>query len=205
MKKYCFVLFFVIFHFFNPASAQERFDACLFAGLNMCQIDGDGAGSYNHPGLRAGVGTSFSLESDVRSPWRMVVEIAFTNKGSYIGAYDRTLSVNYVEVPVMLACCAMDGRLRLAAGVAPAVRVSSQVTDSGIEDRPASDNFAAGDWLPLTASVRYLFSDHLGIEGRYQNSMISITKQNGSGTYRIFRSNTGCFNNLLSVGLVYQF
>ena len=30
------------------ASAQ-RFDAKVFAGLNLCQIDGDDAGKYNHP------------------------------------------------------------------------------------------------------------------------------------------------------------
>lgn len=195
-------LFSVLNSQFSNLQAQGRFDASLFAGLNMCQIDGDAAGHYNHPGLRAGVGTSFALGSDVRSPWRMVVELAFTNKGSYIEAYDRTLSVSYVEMPLMLAYSALDDRVRLAAGVAPAVRVAASVS---YNDQQAVDNFTAFDWLPLTASLGYRFTDHLAIEARYQNSMLSITKQNGSGTYRIFRSNTGCFHNLVSFGLKYQF
>ena len=182
--------------------AQGRFDASVFAGLNMCQIDGDAEGGCNHPGLRAGVGTSFPLGSDVHSPWRMVVELAFTNKGSFIKDYDYTYSVSYIELPLMLCYSAMDTRLRLAAGVAPALRVAATASYG---DQLAADNFTAVDWLPLTASVSYRFSDHLGIEGRYQNSMLSITKQNGSGTYRIFRSNTGCFHNLVTVGLTYLF
>ena len=124
---------------------------------------------------------------------------------SYIEAYDRSMSASYVELPVMLAYSAMEGRLRLAAGVAPAVRVAAKVTNGGAEDRLATDNFEAFDWLPITASVSYLFTDHLGIEGRYQNSMLSVTKENGSGTYRIFRSNTGCFHNLITIGLTYRF
>ena len=205
MRKVFLLAFFISLFCFNVSFAQSRFDASLFAGLNMCQIDGDGVGRYNHPGLRAGVGTSFSLGSDIRSPWRMVVELAFTNKGSYIESYDRSLSASYIEIPLMLSYTALDDRLRLAAGVAPGVRVAAQVTNNGAEDRLATNNFTDFDWIPLTASVRYRFSDHLGIEGRYQNSMLSITRQNGSGTYRIFYSNTGSFHNLVTVGLTYQF
>ena len=85
------------------SAAAQRFDATATAGLNMCQIDGDGAGRYNHPGLRAGVGTSFSLGSDEQSPWRMVVELAFTNKGSYNKDFNTTLSVSYIEIPLLLS------------------------------------------------------------------------------------------------------
>ena len=206
MKK---ILFFAalisIFNFqFSICQAQNRFDATVFAGLNMSQIDGDGAGSYNHVGLRAGVGTSFAL-SDVRSPWRLVVELAFTNKGSYIEDFDRKLSASYVELPVMMSYNFLDNKLRIAAGVAPAVLVGSKVTNYGAEDVLSQENFAAVDWLPLTFSLRYLFTDHLGIEVRYQNSMLSITKENGSGTYRIFKGNKGCFSRLVSFGLTYTF
>lgn len=189
----------------SEASAQDRFDASLFAGLNMCQIDGDASAGYNHPGLRAGVGTSFILGDIRQSSWRMAIELAFTNKGSYIEDYYRSLSVSYIEMPVMLVYSAMNDRLRLAAGVAPGVRVAAKVTNDGADDQLSADNFTAFDWLPLTASISYRFSDHLGIEGRYQNSMLSITRKTGSGTYQLFRSNIGCFHNLVSVGAFYRF
>ena len=205
MKKIIVALFVFTFHFSLFTFAQSRFDATVFAGLNMSQIDGDGAGSYNHPGLRAGVGTSFALGSDLQSPWRMVVELAFTNKGSHIEASDRKLSASYIEIPVMISYGLLEGRLRLAAGVAPAVLVGSSVTNYGAEDIPSQENFSSFDWLPLTVSLRYRFADHLGLEARYQNSFLSITKENDSGTYRIFRDNKGCFSRLVSVALTYTF
>ena len=186
------------------ATSQNRFDATVFAGLNMSQIDGDGAGSYNHPGLRAGVGTSFAL-GDVQSPWRMVVELAFTNKGSHIEDYDRKLSASYIEIPVMISYNCFDNRLRVAAGVAPAVLVGSKVTNYGAEDLPSQENFTAFDWLPLTIGLRFRVFDHLGLEVRYQNSFLSITKENGSGTYRLFKDNKGAFSRLVSFALTYTF
>ena len=186
------------------ATSQNRFDATVFAGLNMSQIDGDGAGSYNHPGLRAGVGTSFAL-GDVQSPWRMVVELAFTNKGSHIEDYDRKLSASYIEIPAMISYNCFDNRVRVAAGVAPAVLVGSKVTNYGAEDLPSQENFTAFDWLPLTLSLRFRVFDHLGLEVRYQNSFLSITKENGSGTYRLFKDNKGAFSRLVSFALTYTF
>ncbi len=207
MKKFivAVLIFNFYFSFFNFAQAQNRFDATAFAGFNMSQIDGDGAGSYNHPGLRAGVGTSFTLGNDLDSPWRMVVELAFTNKGSHVEAYDRDLSASYIELPIMMSYNAMENRLRVAAGIAPAVLVGASVTNYGAEDVLSQENFCAVDWLPLTLSLRYRFADHLGIEARYQNSFLSITKENGSGTYRIFKDNKGCFTRLVSFMLTYTF
>ena len=204
MKKTLLTFVFFVICYSPFTIAQGRFDATVFAGLNMSQIDGDGAGSYNHLGLRAGVGTSFAL-GDVRSPWRMVVELAYTNKGSHIEEYDRNLSASYIELPIMISYNFLDNRMRIAAGVAPAVLVGSKVTNYGAEDIPSQENFTAFDWLPITVGLRYRFFDHLGIEARYQNSLLSITKENGSGTYRIFKDNKGCFSRLVSFVLTYTF
>lgn len=185
--------------------AQKRFDFSVMGGVNMGQIDGDNAARYRHLGLRAGVGTSFPLGSDTKSPWRMVVELAYTQKGSYIETYDRRLSADYVEVPLMLSYTTHSGTLRLAAGVAPAILARSKVTDNGVESIPDRDLFRTFDLLPLTVSVRWLLGTSLGIEGRYQNSMLSVTRETASGTYRLFHGNKGCFHNLLSAGLFLRF
>lgn len=185
----------------SGSHAQNRFDACLFAGLNMGQLDGDDAGRYNHPGLRAGIGTSW----DIGGGWRPVVELAYTQKGSYISEYNRRISADYVEVAMMMSYNMLDERLRLAAGVAPGVLVRAKVTNSGELDQPSTDNFCGVDWLPLTFTARYRFGVHLALEGRWQNSMLNVTKENGSGTYRIFRSNKGTFHRLVTFGLSYTF
>ena len=183
------------------ASAQH-FDAKVFAGLNLCQVDGDDAGKYNHPGLRAGVGSSFALgEED--SPWRMVVELAYTQKGSHIEHNNGEISLQYVEVPVMLLLNMLDNRLRLAAGVAPAVLVGAKVTFDKIENPAQAEKYKRMDWMPLTAEVSYRFTEHLVAEGRYQNSLLTV--YDGSGPYRIWTWNHGAFNRLLTLGLAYQF
>lgn len=207
-RNYIFIAaIFSIFTFqFSISQAQNRFDFTAFAGANMCQIDGDRSDGYGHPGLRAGVGTSFALGDDLGSPWRMVVELAFSNKGSYIKQYDRSISLSYIELPVMISYSTLDGQLRLAAGVAPAVKVKEKVTLEGNSDIGASSNdFAAVDWLPLTASARYLVTDHLGLEVRYQCSALNIANSNTSGTYFLLRSNKGLFHRLVNIGITYTF
>ena len=200
MKKTLFVLLFAAVGLM--AAAQQRFDATLFGAFNICQVDGDDAGRYNHPGLRAGVGTSFALGSDTHSPWRMVVELAYTQKGSHVDAYDGEISLQYVELPLLLAYSAMDGHLRLAAGVAPAVKVGCEVTFGGVPDAGQEARYRTFDWLPVTLAAEYLFTHRLGLAVRWQNSLITV--YDGSGPYRLFRSNHGAFNRLLSFGLTYR-
>ena len=209
MKKVLFAmaLFAIPMSLLSSASAQGRFDAAISAGLNIGQIDGDGAGRYNHPGLRAGVATSFALGSNAESPWRMVVEVAFAQKGSVVNTgYDhRNITLNYVELPLMMSYNFLNNRARLAIGLAPAVLAGASVNDDGVENQPLADTYRRFDLLPLIASVRYRFSDHLCLETRFENSMLSISNRQGTGTYRIFRDNKGTFSRLLSFGLAWQF
>ncbi len=184
-------------------AAQGRFDAGAWLGANMAQIDGDGAGSYNHIGIAAGIESSFAL-GDIDSPLRAMVGIGFAQKGSYVADINRRINLSYVEIPVMLTLNFMDSRLRVGAGVAPAVLVNSVVTDDGIANDLQSNNFRRMDALPLCASLRYLIGGNWGLEIRYQNSMLPITKESGSGTYRIVRSNQGAFNRLICIAIAYH-
>lgn len=201
------LLIYLQFSFFNHTKAQDRFDASVFGGFDMCQIDGDATGHYNHLGLRGGVGTSFALGSDQNSPLHMVVELAFAQKGAHMesAGFTRDVSLNYVQLPLMASYTIANDRLRLAAGVAPAVQVGVKVTDNGAENSLQEDNYKRFDALPVVAAARYMFSDHIGIEVRFETSMLSITKQNSSGTYRLFRDNKGAFNRVITIGLAYQF
>ncbi|MBR1850675.1 MAG: porin family protein [Bacteroidales bacterium] len=195
------LIFATVFH----VQAQNRFDAIAFVGMNMSQIDGDGAGNYNHIGLHAGIGTTFSIDADGLSPWRIGIAVGFSQKGSYIEASNRQLSANYVEIPISVGYTALNGQLRLSTGIAPALLVGASVTNNGIDDRASSDNFKKVDALPFFVYATYFLSHHWGVGAQWQTSMLSITKQNGSGTYRIWRENKGAFNRLFSLHLAYKF
>lgn len=190
------------------AMAQQRFDASVFGGANFSQIDGDGAGSYSQLGLRGGVGTSFYFGWDERTPWRMVVELAFSQKGSNINreTLQRRISLNYVEIPIMMSYTLLNKQLRVAAGVAPAVLVGASVIDgAGERNAAVEDIYHRFDWCPLTVAARYMLTYNLAVEARFQTSMVTISDPTAQGMYRIFKDNKGCFNRSISIGMAFCF
>lgn len=213
MKLLHSAIFIALLLSFSTLSAQHRgknsnhqFDLEMRAGANFCQIDGDESGNFNKIGFHASVGTSFPLSDDDR--WRFVVELGLTQKGSRIdnNNIDRHISLTYVEVPLMVAYDFMERQqLRIAAGVAPAILAKSNVTTDGSHDQLQSDNYKRLDLLPLCISLRYRFTDTFGFDIRLYNSLLNIANENGTGTYRIFRSNKGQFNRLIQAGLTLNF
>ena len=187
-------------------SQQKEFDFELRGGVNFCQIDGDASGNYNKLGFHGSVNTSFPLSDD--GSLRFVVEMGLTQKGSTINnsSLTRTISLFYVEVPLMLAYDLLDNQqLRIGAGIAPAILAKAKVTTDGSYDIDQSNNYKRMDALPVCVSIRYRITEHVGIDARYYNSMLNTAKENGTGTYRIFRSNKGQFNRLLQAGITINF
>lgn len=187
----------------------QTFDFTLSGGITMGQIDGDNAGHYNHLGGYAGVASSFPLGGR-KSNLRMLVEIGLVQKGAEVSNLqitDRSVSLSYVQVPLLLTYRfpVGDGGLRLGAGIAPAILFLAKVKDSGVENPGQQDNFRRMDALPLCLDATFMFNEHVGLSARYYNSMVGITKESGTGTYRLFRSNKGVFNNMISFGLAYRF
>jgi len=134
-----------------------------------------------------------------------LVEIGFTQKGSYVKQADRRISLYYVEVPLLLTYTMMEEKLRIGAGIAPAILASARVTENDVYDSDHSKNYKRLDPLPLCVSARYKISDLVAFDVRYYNSMLNIAIENGSGAYRIFRSNKGQFSRLVEAGLVLCF
>lgn len=193
----------------GTASAQHRgkkaprFENYIQAGLNMCQIDGDNSGPYNRFHLKGGVGTQFSPAKDPSSHLKMVVELAYSARGSYVTQIDRTIDLSYVEMPLMLAYSA--DRFRLGAGFAPAILIRSHVEAHGVFDRESSENYRRWDRLPFVADFRYNLGDSWSLGARFQTSLLTIAHESGSGTYRIFRSNKGQFSRFITLSLAYRF
>lgn len=199
------LLFFIVAVLSVNAIYAQRTGFQVWAGANFAQIDGDGSGNYNHLGLHVAVNASFAIGQDDSSPFGVLVEVGFTQKGSYVNHIDRSINLSYVEVPVLLYYKLMDGRLRLGAGVAPALLVNASVVDHGVLNEQQSDNFRRLDALPVCLDLNYLIGEHWGILARFQTSMMPISVESASGVYRIFRSNKGTFSRLLSAGLSYSF
>ena len=188
------------------SSNSKEFDYEIRGGLNLCQIDGDASGNYNKIGFHGSVGTSYPISDDNRC--RFVVELGLSQKGSHISnsSLERNISLLYVEVPLMIAYDFGEQRaLRFAAGLAPAILAKANVKTDGAYDALQSDNYKRLDALPICVSLRYRFTDHIGVDVRWYNSMLNIANENGSGTYRIFRSNKGQFSRLIQFGLTLNF
>lgn len=190
----------------KKSNNSRQFDFELRGGLNFCQIDGDGSGSYDKLGFHGGVNTSFPISDNEHL--RFVVELGVTQKGSHIltNAMDRTISLLYVEVPLMIAYDMLyKQQLRVGVGLAPAILAKANVTTDGSYDQLQSENYKRFDAIPVCVSLRYRITDHIGADVRYYNSMLNTAKENGTGTYRIVRSNKGQFNRLLQAGLTINF
>ena len=187
----------------HKKSSSHRFDFSIHGGASLSQIDGDGSGHYDKAGFQFGVNTSFPIGESEN--WRFQIETGFVQKGSHVNNIDRYINLMYVEVPLMINYNTQEGKLRLGAGIAPAILVKSKVTTNDVYDAPQSENYKRLDPLPVCLEARYLFGNHLGAGIRYYNSMLNVAKESGSGTYRIFRSNKGQFNRLLTVGVYLTF
>lgn len=209
--QYYAAIIIIIANIIPNASAQRRsgshqrgFDYELRGGLNFCQIDGDASGGYSKIGYHAGVATSMPLNDEGRI--RFQVGVGLTQKGSHISnnSLDRHISLLYVEVPLMLVYDFMESRnIRLGVGMAPAILAKANVTTYGSYDQLQSDNYKNLDLLPLCLSLRYRITEHLAVDLRGNSSMLNIAIENGSGTYRILRSNKGQFNHLFQLGITY--
>lgn len=199
------LLFFIVAFLSVNAIYAQRAGFQAWGGANFAQIDGDGSGNYNHLGLHFAVNGTIALGEDEDSPFGVLVEVGFTQKGSYIKNIDRSINISYVEIPVMLYYKMMDGKLRLGAGVAPGVLVNASVVDHGVLNDQQSANYRRLDALPLCLDLNYKVGDHWGVIARFQTSMMPISIESASGVYRVFRSNKGTFSRLLSAGISYSF
>ncbi len=194
----------------TTALSAQTFDFSLHGGLTMGQIDGDHSAHYNHIGYQAGINTTFPL-SHSNDNLRLLVEIGVIHKGSEVRNYavtDRSVGLDYVQLPLLVTYSmnlSRDKSLRLGAGLAPAFLFHATVKDGKEENILIAEHYKRWDALPFVADATLFFSRHIGVTVRYYNSLTAIAHNSAEGTYRIFRSNKGVFNNLLAFGINYRF
>ena len=178
----------------------QKFNAGVFSGLSISQVDGDHLSGFNKAGIKAGGFVSRKIGEKVH----LQFEIAFIQKGSR-----RPLSkdgvfylmrLNYIEVPLLVSY-KIGSKWSIEAGPAFATLVSTFEEDQ-LGEITNAPTFNRNDYLAC-GGANYLISGHLLFNVRYSYSVASI--RNSSDNKFYFYSSGRQYNKVLAFSLAYQF
>ncbi len=200
MKKW--LVLFSLLGLYHYATAQQTFNAGLMAGLSLTQVHGDGWSGFDKAGLCVG---GF-VNTNVREKMNIQMELLYIEKGSQKNADPQNgdynsylLELNYLEVPILLRYHLK--KIDLEAGPGFGALIKQAESDQhgpiiGVEEFKTLD-------VSFIFGVSYVFSDHVNVNWRINNSVLSISDRGEAG--REFWYNTGVHNIATVVSLRYQF
>lgn len=187
IKKNIIFFLYISFILFAPENiSAQKFGGGITLGFNASQIDGDDLAGYHKIGWNSGLNTSYNLSE----PWQLNVDFLFSQRGSQSqlipddGETLRKITLNYVELPVYIAYqdwlteddfYKVQGFAGLSAG-----RLFSVKNALG-DDDINSDNFLKND-LSYILGAKFMFTEHLGMTGRYTRSFIKMYKNPEDGS-----------------------
>ena len=195
----------VVFLFILASFSQaQRFNAGVLAGGDASQVDGDTYDGYHKFGYFGG--GFASLRISPHSSFQM--ELEYIQKGSRrvdtttSGGTQYLLRLHYIEVPFLYQYT-FKKRFYFEAGPAADVTIGSLELRDGIEET------GAVPLRPVTLTGIFGFgaciTNHLRINLRSNYSLISIRSKNNYGGYRRILFETGQYNNVLSLSLLWDF
>lgn len=175
--KWCYPLFFMVFScnpiFMYTCQAQD-FKGKLMGGLNGSQVDGDGIGGFNKPGLAVGGAVAYPLKDD---QFEIEANIYFIQKGSKSTDQDPgflKISLSYIEFPLLLNYWFIDG-IYGQTGLVFSYLLKAKIDDGfGFTDR--DDDFNLVDF-GLMAGFGYEITQRFDLSIRYSHSLTRITKE----------------------------
>jgi hypothetical protein len=197
--RYLFVTLALLF--FAACSYGQRFHGGPMAGLVVSQLDGDGLGGYNKPGIRAGGW----VNTDISKLTTLQLELQYIQKGSKISEQELKSGdyyhsrLNYLQLS-FLGKYELMSKLKGEAGIA-----------GGYLFNPLEDTDGAGFIEPLEPFYNYELSLIIGLsyqlserftgDIRLNYSALPIRKHPGDQKHLL---NRGQYNNALSFSLYYQ-
>ena len=181
----------------------QNFSGRLILGMNGSQIDGDGMSGYYKPGLVAGAGVRFPINSRLS----FGPEIHFSMKGSKtsfdeIEKYNAPrviYQLNYIDLPV-IADYRISSGIQAEGGLSYGRLLTAKIDNGsnfGFVDR--TEYFKKSDFQ-LVIGLKYEIFDNFWLSGRLLYSLISINALGITNpAYQIVGSSSrgGFFNNLL--------
>jgi opacity protein-like surface antigen len=172
MKKVLAVFTFFSFFLFGHTVSAQNIRNGLVIGFSASQIDGDGLGGFDKPGLIFGGSSNFKINDK----FSFQPEILFLQKGSKSTDRDSLAQanigflrwrLNYVSVPVLLRY-KIQPRFTVQGGLTADYLISAkQDVGYGYTDR--SDEIQKFD-LGYTAGLEFQIWDNLAASARYQYS-----------------------------------
>jgi hypothetical protein len=177
----------------------QQFNAGLFGGIQVSQVQGDTYSGFNKLGFNAGM--FFNGPIDKQFYWQ--AELKYGTRGVYEGPTDNNQSLyksayHILELPLSVHYL-FEERIQVEAGTSPEVLIATLFWDGdGLMDKSTyPDNRRFG--LSVFAGVGYWFSDRMMAGLRYTNSAVPFRDPEEWNTpqYR------GYFHNVISLSLAY--
>ena len=187
------------------------FQGGLVGGLNFSQIDGDSFYGYHKLGFNVGG----KVYAHFSKTFGMSMELIYSQKGSravvvtespYVGAYiyKYYMDVNYVEVPLVLHYVTFKYDIEVGASYARLIKSDEYVVaDQPVYIDPEANRFNSSDIDFICGLSRQVYKK-LFANIRYQYSLTSIRPPERIPVGYSY-GNSGQFNNLFNLRLVYMF
>lgn len=184
-------------------------------GITFSQIEGDELKGFEKIGFTAGVGAQVNLDRD--RLFAASIEATFSQRGAqHRGAdpyYLRGLTLNYVDIPLMIHFTDPIGGLTIGAGLGYSRLVQQPHGEMGYKDTyfipDTSDMSFLRNDLSIIGDIRFTLWRGLKLNFRYQYSLIPVKKSWGFTEYTSASHaetwTNDCYNSSISVRLLYVF
>ena len=210
-KAMLLLLAFLSFLSFNART--QRIHGFVSSGVTFSQIEGDELKGFRKYGYTGGVGALTAISSNGR--WGVSVEALFSQRGAYDRSgdpYAMTMTLNYVDIPVLIHYQDPYGGMLLGAGITYG-RLTAQpngvilfnpnafVPDTG------DMTFRRND-VCATVDARFTVWKGLQLNLRWQYSLLPVKRDWHFDFIRQGRwtsHDNDCYNNTISLRLIYQF
>lgn len=181
-----------------PLHAQE-FNAGVFGGVTVSQVDGDTYGGFNKLGLTGGAFVNRELDYNIY--WQL--EIKYVERGAYedfgSGIPSYKTVYRYLELPLSVHYL-FDGRIQAEIGISPEVLLSYAYYEGGYKvEYDQTENRPFG--LSAFAGIYYWFIPSTGVGLRYTYSAIPFRDPQEWHN----AMNRGYFHNVLALTMAYKF
>ena len=187
----------------KPIMGQD-FNGGLKVGFDLSQIDGDQLSGYHKGGLLFGAFINREISSKLK--WQM--EMFYIGKGAKKGInpdknqFDfRRISVNYIEVPMLLQFWAERLKTNFEVGLSLSTLISSKEEDGNGETEFIGPFKRFG--LGSLVGFNYAFSDQWSGTARFTYSVSPIAVEN-KVRFTIWNRYGGSYNNVVEFSLNYH-
>lgn len=210
---YCAGMFFIfLLSAFTSVQAQ-RINGFVSSGITFSQIEGDELKGFRKYGYTGGVGALTAISSNGR--WGLSIEALFSQRGTYDNSgdpYAMTMTLNYVDIPLLVHYQDPHGGMLVGAGVTYG-RLVAQPNGTILFNKNSmipdtSDMTFNHNDVCATIDARFTVWKGLQLNLRWQYSIMAIKRQWHFDIYRQGRwiaHDNDCFNNAITLRLIYQF